>query len=134
MTQKPHGPADLYCPMWRKAMSKVCHTCPLWCQVRGMNPNTGAEVDRWDCAFAWGPTLQIETSQQARQAGAAVESARNEAVKSAEKIEAAVSKAAVTIARAAHEAVVGSAALSLEMQRVIEGDHGQTYKAITSQS
>jgi hypothetical protein len=47
-----------------------------------MNPNTGEQVDEWGCAIAWIPMLQIETSQQARQAGAAVESFRNEVVRS----------------------------------------------------
>jgi hypothetical protein len=26
----PDGPDTLYCPDWRKLMSKVCKTCPLW--------------------------------------------------------------------------------------------------------
>lgn len=136
MTQKPLGPSDLYCPHWRKKMSTVCHTCPLWVKVSGKNPNTGADIDRWDCAQAWAPVLQIETSQQARQAGAAVESARNEAVKSAERIEAATRQAAVTIARAVQEAVVTSAALALEAKHgsYIEGQHGQTVKALTHKS
>jgi hypothetical protein len=47
-----------------------------------MNPNTGEMVDNWGCAVTWLPMLQIETSQQARQAGAAVESFRNEVVRS----------------------------------------------------
>ena len=46
-----------------------------------MNPNTGEMVDEWNCAIAWVPMMQIETSQQARQAGAAVESFRNEVVR-----------------------------------------------------
>ena len=46
-----------------------------------MNPNTGEEIDEWGCAITWIPMMQIETSQQARQAGAAVESFRNEVVR-----------------------------------------------------
>jgi hypothetical protein len=52
--------------------------------VRGTNPNTGKEVDEWACAIAWMPMLMIENSQQQRQTGAAVESFRNEMVKSNE--------------------------------------------------
>lgn len=77
MAQIPHGPKDLKCPLWRKKMSDVCHTCPWWCQVRGKNPQSREEVDRWDCSLSLLPMLQIETSQQARQAGAATESMRN---------------------------------------------------------
>lgn len=58
--------------------------CAWFIQVRGMNPNTGQEVDEWACSMAWLPTLLIENSQQQRQTGAAVESFRNEMVKSNE--------------------------------------------------
>ena len=53
-------------------------------QIRGHNPNTGAEIDDWGCSIAWMPVLMIENSQQQRQTGAAVESFRNEMVKANE--------------------------------------------------
>jgi hypothetical protein len=56
--------------------------CAWFIQVRGHNPNTGKEVDEWACSMAWTPILLIENSQQQRQTGAAVESFRNEMVKS----------------------------------------------------
>lgn len=49
--------------------------------VRGMNPQTGEDIDHWGCAVTWLPMLTIENSQQQRQTGAAVESFRNEVVK-----------------------------------------------------
>jgi len=58
--------------------------CAWFSQLRGTNPNTGKEVDEWGCAIAWMPMLMIENSQQQRQTGAAVESFRNEMVKSNE--------------------------------------------------
>ena len=58
--------------------------CAWFIQVRGNNPNTGAEVDEWACAIAWMPMLMIENSQQQRSTGAAVESFRNEMVKANE--------------------------------------------------
>lgn len=69
-----------FCPLIRKDC--VGLKCNWYTQVRGMNPNTGEQVDEWGCAIAWIPMLQIETSQQTRQAGAAVESFRNEVVRS----------------------------------------------------
>jgi hypothetical protein len=69
-----------YCPLIKKDCIGL--KCSWYTQVRGMNPNTGEQVDEWGCAIAWIPMLQIETSQQARQAGAAVESFRNEVVRS----------------------------------------------------
>jgi hypothetical protein len=67
-----------FCPLIKDEC--VGLKCSWYTQVRGMNPNTGENVDEWACAIAWIPMMQIETSQQARQAGAAVESFRNEMV------------------------------------------------------
>ena len=58
--------------------------CAWFVQIRGHNPNTGAEIDDWGCSIAWMPVLMIENSQQQRQTGAAVESFRNEMVKANE--------------------------------------------------
>jgi hypothetical protein len=58
--------------------------CRMMVQIRGVNPNTGEPVDEWDCTLRWVPVLLIENSQQQRQTGAAVESFRNEMVKSNE--------------------------------------------------
>jgi hypothetical protein len=58
--------------------------CGWFVQIRGNNPNTGEEMDNWACSIAWMPVLMIENSQQQRQTGAAVESFRNEMVKSNE--------------------------------------------------
>jgi hypothetical protein len=58
--------------------------CAWFIQVRGTNPNTGEPSDEWGCSIAWMPVLMIENSQQQRSTGAAVESFRNEMVKSSE--------------------------------------------------
>jgi len=55
--------------------------CAWFMKVRGSNPNTGEEIDDYGCSIAWLPVLMIENSQQQRQTGAAVESFRNEMVK-----------------------------------------------------
>lgn len=57
------------------------HGCKFWLQVMGKNPNTGQDINAWDCAIVWMPVLLIENSQQQRQTGAAVESFRNEMVR-----------------------------------------------------
>lgn len=56
--------------------------CAWFMKVAGTNPNTGELIDDWGCSIAWLPVLLIENSQQQRQTGAAVESFRNEMVKS----------------------------------------------------
>ena len=58
--------------------------CRFWVHVQGTHPQTGETVSNGDCAIAWTPMLLIENSQQQRQTGAAVESFRNEMVKSNE--------------------------------------------------
>jgi hypothetical protein len=60
--------------------------CRKWVQIQGANPNTGELVNKWDCADAWLPLLLIENAQQTRQAGAAIESFRNETVAANERV------------------------------------------------
>lgn len=67
------------CPIYREPCKQL--DCAWFIQLRGTNPNTGAEVDDWGCAVAWMPVLMIETAKETRQAGAAIESFRNEMVK-----------------------------------------------------
>ena len=67
-----------FCPLLQKECIGV--ECAWITQVRGSNPNTGEEVDEWDCAVKWMPMLLIENSQMQRQTGAAVESFRNRIV------------------------------------------------------
>ena len=71
--QLEHG---TYCPLVQGRCKQL--ECVWFTQVRGTDPNTGNEVDEYGCAVAWLPTLLIENAQQSRQAGAAVESFRNE--------------------------------------------------------
>jgi len=70
--QVPRGPDDLKCPFHKKAMADVCHSCPLWVQLRGKNPQSTQEIDKWDCAIAFLPILTIENSQRQMQTAAAV--------------------------------------------------------------
>lgn len=71
-----------FCPLIKKDCKGI--ECSWFTQMRGMNPNTGKEVDEWGCAITWLPVLLIENSQQQRQTGAAVESFRNEMVRANE--------------------------------------------------
>ena len=54
------------------------HECAKYVNVVGVNPQTGQEVNDWNCSDAWTPILLVENSQAQRQTGAAVESFRNE--------------------------------------------------------
>jgi hypothetical protein len=71
-----------FCPLIKEDCKGL--KCSWFTQLRGKNPNTGADVDEWGCAIVWLPVLLIENSQQQRQTGAAVESFRNEMVRANE--------------------------------------------------
>ena len=70
--------AGNFCPLLQKECIGL--QCAWITQIRGNDPNTGKEMDHWDCAIKWMPMLLIENSQMQRQTGAAVESFRNEVV------------------------------------------------------
>lgn len=76
--KKPQRDPGLTCPLHRKDVSKVCHTCDWYMQLRGVHPQTGEPVDEWGCAIAFLVITNIEGAQMSRQTGAAVESFRNE--------------------------------------------------------
>ena len=71
-----------YCPLIKKDCIGL--QCAWFTRVQGYDTNTGNQVDEYQCAIAWMPMLLIENSGQQRQTGAAVESFRNEMVKSNE--------------------------------------------------
>jgi len=71
-----------FCPLLKKDC--VGLQCAWFTRIQGIDMNTGNQVDDYQCAIAWMPMLLIENSGQQRQTGAAVESFRNEMVKSNE--------------------------------------------------
>ena len=74
-----------YCPLIQKKCKE--HGCKFYIQVIGKNPQTGQDVNEWNCAVTWLPMLLIEGSQQTRQTGAAIESFRNEMVNAQSNID-----------------------------------------------
>jgi hypothetical protein len=75
-----------FCPLIKKDC--VGLTCAWYTRVQGIDNNTGNQVDNYECAISWLPMLLIENSGQQRSTGAAVESFRNEMVKSNEQAQA----------------------------------------------
>ena len=72
------------CPLGATCQTEteeVITRCHWYVKLQGNDPQTGESRDEWGCAMSWMPILQIEGSQQMRQAGAAIESFRNEMVK-----------------------------------------------------
>lgn len=64
------------------------HRCIWWKRLAGLHPQTGEEIDEWDCAIAWLPILNVEMSRTNRGQTQAIESFRNETVKLANRAQA----------------------------------------------
>lgn len=83
--EKPRGPKDMSCPQFREPMSKVCHKCPNWICVRGMDPQDSTKhIDKWECAIALTPVLLLEVGRQIRSNAAAIETLTAEVGKSSD--------------------------------------------------
>lgn len=80
MPQIPRADPGPVCPLHKRDVAEVCHTCPLWIQLRGKNHNNGQDIDEWGCSFRFLPVLLIENAAQTRGAAAATEDARNHIV------------------------------------------------------
>lgn len=76
-------PATGFARTCREILSEC--DCPKFVAIRGKDPQTGADVDKFGCVDSFLPLLLIENSQQQRQTGAAIESFRNEVVRENEE-------------------------------------------------
>ena len=77
------GPCPLgkECETVKKENGKqVLIRCPWYVKVRGKDPQGEEIFDEYRCSWSWIPILLIEGSQRTREAGAAIESFRNEMV------------------------------------------------------
>ncbi|HEY6616152.1 MAG TPA: hypothetical protein VIZ32_16585 [Vicinamibacterales bacterium] len=72
-TDKPRAKSDMKCPLWKKPMKQVCHTCEWWTHLRGKHPQGEETIDSWGCAIAWLPLLLVENSQRQLQTAASVD-------------------------------------------------------------
>ena len=75
--QVPHAERGVICPLHKQDVSKVCHKCPWWTQVRGKNPQSEEILDRWSCAVALLPLLLVENASVSRGTTVAMETLRN---------------------------------------------------------
>lgn len=82
MKQKePHCPLGSEC-MEMDAATNSFSRCAWSVKLAGEDPQTKQPLDTWRCSMAWLPILSIEISQTNRGQTAALESLRNEIVKS----------------------------------------------------
>lgn len=87
---------NIRCPA--TAFARTCREivaeceCPKFVSIKGIDPQSGVTVDRWGCVDTFLPMLLIENAQQTRQAGAAIESMRNEMTGAADKNRAVIAR------------------------------------------
>lgn len=77
----------LTCPLGSKCeevKENAIHRCAWFMKIAGQNPQTGEQVDERGCAMSWLPVLLVENARVQRGTSSAVESFRNEVVKSNE--------------------------------------------------
>jgi len=67
-----------FCPLIRDKCKGL--ECSWFIQIRGTDPNTGREIDEWECAVTWLPTLLINTANETRMGAAETNKFRNEMV------------------------------------------------------
>lgn len=75
-------PESVTCPYTahKKSCRSLAMNCPKFIRIQGMNANTGQDVDQYGCADAWLPLIMMDVAKRTNEAGAAIESFRNEMV------------------------------------------------------
>jgi hypothetical protein len=71
------------CPLGNKCREikdNVETRCAWYIKMKGQNA-IGEHIDKWDCAIAWGPVLQVEQSSHSLGMAVAFESMREATVK-----------------------------------------------------
>src|SRR5690349_6529112 len=78
-TKLPKGPENLNCMFWQKPMSEVCHTCPLWTEIKRQykeGEDTLTEK-HWVCGLAAIVPVAIEMLQETASTSIEVNKLRN---------------------------------------------------------
>ena len=73
MMGKTKGPI---CPLLKKAC--IENECAFYVHITGQNPQSGAQMDLWDCAVKWTPVMMLDASRNMKGVQAAVEGMRND--------------------------------------------------------
>jgi hypothetical protein len=77
---KPRSKSCMKCPLWKKPLKQVCHTCEFYEHLKGYNPNDGELMDKWACTLKFGMLLQLENNKFTFELGSAMEDLRNQTV------------------------------------------------------
>jgi|SRR3954462_13402061 len=83
---KPVCESHEMCPLFKSKRELVCHKCAWYTHIRGNHPQTGEDMDKWDCSIALLPILLIENSRQQHVNNSAITSLREETIKGNNKV------------------------------------------------
>ena len=64
------------CPLIKKPC--IEHDCEFYTHLIGLNPQTGAQEDKWGCAIAYLPILLVENANVSRQGNASMDKVATE--------------------------------------------------------
>ena len=64
-----------FCPLINGTCKQF--ECKFWNNIKGTDPQTGKDIEEWECTITMLPFLLLENSQQSRQTAASVEGFRN---------------------------------------------------------
>lgn len=65
-----------FCPFLKKEC--IGKECALHVTILGKDPQTNKDIEESQCAIAWMPIVQIETSKEVRSVSASVDNLRTE--------------------------------------------------------
>lgn len=75
---KPKAAAGMFCPLWRKDVSKVCHSCAWFSCVSGVHPQTGDRLERWECAVTAQVIATLEAARASHSTADVTQQLRND--------------------------------------------------------
>ncbi len=78
MNWKPPAPKGMRCPLERKDVSRVCHRCAWYTEIKGTHPQTGAQLEQWMCAQTAVVLTTLEAAKAATEGGAVTQELRND--------------------------------------------------------
>ncbi|MCW3539345.1 hypothetical protein [Burkholderia cenocepacia] len=77
-------PKKAVCPLLKKPC--IEHDCAWFAHVVGRDPQSGRDVDHFDCSIRWLPMMMTEGARQTRGVQAAVETMRNDLVERQDRL------------------------------------------------
>lgn len=78
MTGGPVAPKGTTCPLFRKDVSRVCHTCAWYTRIQGIHPQTGEQLDKWMCAITATVLATLDAGKAATVGAATTQELRND--------------------------------------------------------